>query len=160
MEFVKTPTFWCPLVDQAACTNFNLLTIELRPPEIREIFPFPFLLSHFPLFPSLRTVFPFSLLFSFLLFLLFFFLFSFLISFSPLIFSSFLLVFLLLFGAHHSYGQRRQFPPHFLMSFVWPSLFLLFLLFLICYVPTLNKSTIDRASSLIGEFNLKERPNR
>ena len=73
MEFVETPSFWCPHVGQAACTNFSLQTVELRPLESREIFPFHFFLSPFPFFTSLRTVFTFSLLFSFLLFLLFFF---------------------------------------------------------------------------------------
>ena len=50
MEFVETPSFWCPHVGCAACTNFRTQTVELRPPENLEIFPFCFLLSHFPFF--------------------------------------------------------------------------------------------------------------
>ena len=42
MEVVETPTFWCPHVEHAACTNFSPRTVKLRPPESREIFPFPF----------------------------------------------------------------------------------------------------------------------
>ena len=80
MEFVKTPTFWCPHVDQAACTNFSLRTVKLRPLKSREIFPFPFLLSHFPSFPSLRIVFLFPFLVSHLIFPSHFLIFSFGIS--------------------------------------------------------------------------------
>ena len=42
MEVVETLTFWCPHVERAACTNFSPRTVELQPPESREIFPFPF----------------------------------------------------------------------------------------------------------------------
>ena len=78
MEFVETPTFWYPPVDRATCTNFSLWTVELRQPESRKIFPFPFS-------PFLPFSFPFLLSFStnsFCSFFLFFFpLFSFLYSF-------------------------------------------------------------------------------
>ena len=82
LEFVETPTFWCPHVDPTACTNFSPRTVERRPPETRKIFLFPFLLSPFPSF-SLYEFFSFCSffpLFSFLFAFLFFF--SFLISFS------------------------------------------------------------------------------
>ena len=88
-EFFETPTFWCHHVDRAACTNFSPRTVELRQPESREIFPFPFSpflsfsfsFSSFPLlfpFLPLRIVFP-------SLFVFFLFLFSFLLSFLLLI---------------------------------------------------------------------------
>ena len=93
MEFVETPTFWCPHVDPAACTNFSPRTFERRPPETQEIFLFPFLLSPFPPF-SLYGFFPF---FSFLPFLPFFSFFSFLISF-PFHFSSFSLLLFVIFS--------------------------------------------------------------
>ena len=111
MEVAETPTFWCPHVDRTVCTNFSPRTIELRPSESREILPFPFLLSPFPSF-SLYEPFSFYFLFAFLFF------FSFLISFPPP------------FGAHHSFGQMRKFPPYFLKPNVWPLIFPLFLLFL------------------------------
>ena len=47
MEFVQTPSFWCPDVDRAACNNFSTRTVELRPSEHREILPFFFLISFF-----------------------------------------------------------------------------------------------------------------
>ena len=103
MEVVKTPTFWCPHVERVACTNFSLRIVELRPPESREIFPFSFSSFSFSLPFSLRTVFSFSL-FSFLFAFLLFFSFSHLISLS---FSPFSLHFLLLFGAHHTSGQKK-----------------------------------------------------
>ena len=130
MEFVETPTFWYSHVDRAACTNFSLRTIELRPSESREILPFPFSLSFpFP-FLSLRTV---SFLFVFFpLFLLFF---PFLFLFSHLIFSSFL--FLFSFGIFSPIsiiidrmGQRRKLPLHCLAHTIcvvhtFPSIFLI-----------------------------------
>ena len=87
MEVVETPTFWCPHVDRATCTNFSPRTIELRPSESREILHFPFLISPFPFF-SLYALFSFLFLSPFLFFPFFFsilFLFSHLISlsFSP-----------------------------------------------------------------------------
>ena len=93
MEFVQTPTFWCPHIDRAACTNFNPRTVEFRPPENLEIFPFPFLLSPFPSFSLYES---FFLLFfcSFPPFLSFLFFFSFLISFP----FHFLLIFSFLFA--------------------------------------------------------------
>ena len=97
LEFVKTPTFWRPHVDPAACTNFSTRTFERRPPETREIFLFPFLLSPFPPF-SLYGFFPFFSFLSFFFAFLFFF--SFLISFS-FHFSSFSLLFL----ENQSFGQ-------------------------------------------------------
>ena len=103
MEFVETPTFWCPHVDRIACTNFSPRTIELRSLESREILPFPF--SPFLSFSSFLSFFLFFLydFFLFLSFLFFFptncflfvslfpFCFSF-FSFSHLIFPSFLLL--------------------------------------------------------------------
>ena len=65
MEFVETPSFWCPHIDHAACTNFSLRTVELRPSESREILNFSFLLSPFlshELFLFVPPSFPFSLL--------------------------------------------------------------------------------------------------
>ena len=99
MEFVETPTSWCPHLDPATCTNFSPRTVKLRLSESREIFHFPFLLSPFPFFLS-TNCFPFFL-FSFLLSFFYFrfaflFFFSFLILFpfhfllSLCIFSSFL----------------------------------------------------------------------
>ena len=132
MEFVETPTFWCPHVDRAACTNFSPRTVELQPSESRKIFPFPFILSHFPFLFSLRIAFPFLFISSFLFFPLLFYSFSLFSSHFPFIFSSFYpfsLHFLLLFGAHHISGQRRKFPPLFLktkcVTIKFPSLFLI-----------------------------------
>ena len=65
MKFVETPSFWCPHIDRAACTNFSLRTVELRPSESREILNFSFLLSLFlshELFLFVPPSFPFSLL--------------------------------------------------------------------------------------------------
>ena len=83
MEFVETPSFWCPHVDRAACTNFSTRTVELRPSERREILHFSFssFLSFSFFFVSSSTN-----SFSFLSFLIFF------IPFSHFIFSSFLLL--------------------------------------------------------------------
>ena len=124
MEFVETPTFWCPHVDPTACSNFSPRTVEPRPPESREIFPFPFSSFSFSSLFSLRILF-----FLFLFFFPFFpfcfsILFSFLLSFSPFLFH-----FLSLFGTYHSFGQRRKFPPLFLKPFVWPSNFPLYSLY-------------------------------
>ena len=130
MVFVETPSFFfCPHVDRAACTNFSTQTVELRSSKSREILPFPFLLFLSFLCSLPRTVFPFSFVLSFSSFLLFFtFPFS---SYFP----SFL--FLLLFFSFsppfwsniHRMGQRRKFPPHCLMPFVWPLFFSLNFLF-------------------------------
>ena len=95
MEVVETPTFWCPHVERAACTNFSPRTVELRPPESREIFPFLFSSFSFSLPFSLRTVF---------FFFLFFFFFS---------FPSFL-SFLLFFSFSHFISFPFHFLPHFL----------------------------------------------
>ena len=108
MEVVETPTFWCPHVERAACTNFSPRTVELRPPKSRKIFPFPFSSFSFSLPFFLRTVFFFSFsLFSFSHFLLFFrFFFSFLFLISshfPFIFSPFSLP----FGWAFPYGSRE-----------------------------------------------------
>ena len=65
MEFVEIPSFWCPHIDRAACTNFSLRTVELRPSESRKILNFSFLLSPFlshELFLFVPPSFPFSLL--------------------------------------------------------------------------------------------------
>ena len=78
VEVVETQTFWCSHVDRAGCTNFSPRTIELQPCESQDILPFPFLISPFPSFFSLRTV-----------FLLFSFCFSIIFLFSHLISSSF-----------------------------------------------------------------------
>ena len=110
MEFVKTPSFWCPHIDRAVCTNFSTRTVKLRPSEHQEILPFsfsfPFLFSvlffrfflsslyeFFLFFLCLRILFVLSL-FPFLSFLAFLFL---NIS-SHFIFSSFL--FLVLFFSY------------------------------------------------------------
>ena len=95
MEFIETPSFWCPHVDRAACTNFSTRTVELQPSEHQEIllffpFPFPFIfLSFSPFLPFLRT--PFSFLYEFFSFFASFFLFFpfFIFSF---FFSSFILL--------------------------------------------------------------------
>ena len=151
MKFVETPTFWCPHVDRAACTNFSPRTVELRPPESREILPFPF--SHFFSF----LLFSFPLLFPFLplriLFVsLFPFFFSF-FSFSHLIFPSFFLLisfpfffaflFLSLFGSPWSIRSREEASSPFLMPFVWPSFFFPYFLisfFMTSYPTWLNMS--------------------
>ena len=105
MEFAETPTFWCPHVDRAACTNFSPRTVELRPPESQEIFPFLFS-------PFLSFSFFFSFLLSrilfvptncFLLVYLFAFCFSF-FSFSHLIFPLFLLLISLPFSLCFSFS--------------------------------------------------------
>ena len=72
---------------------------------------------------SPRFLFLYSFLFAFLSFSLF----SFLIflSFSPHFIFSFCL-FSLPFWSHHSSGQGRKLPPHFLKSKVWPSFFHLY----------------------------------
>ena len=127
MEFVETLTFWCPHVDRVACTNFNLRTVELRQPESREIFPFPFLLSPFPSF-SLYKPFSFLFLSSFPFFP---FCFSILVLFSHLISLSFSPIFLLLlehtthsvkggnflpFSSNHLCGhQISLFIPYFII---------------------------------------------
>ena len=138
MEFVETPTFWCPHVDRAACTNFRPRTVELRPSESREIFPFTFLLSPFPSFSLYE---PFSFFFFLSSFPLFPFCFSILFLFSHLISLSFSLLichFFSLLGAHHSFGQRRKFPPLFLKSIVWLSIFHPY--FLISLFPFMTSS--------------------
>ena len=137
MEVVETPTFWCPHVDCAACTNFSPRIVELRPSESQEILPFPFLLSPFPFF-SLYALFSFLFLSSFLFFPFCFsilFLFSHLISlsFSPhfllclCIFSSFLEHTthpvkggnFLPFSSNHLCGhQISLFIPYFIISFL------------------------------------------
>ena len=132
MEFVETPTFWCPHVDPTACTNFSTRTVERQPPETWEIFLFPFLPSPFPSF-SLYGFFPFFFLLSFLFLPFCFsilFLFSHLISLSlSLHFLFSLFISLFQFGEHLPSGQRRKLPPHFLKPKVWLSLFHIFLLF-------------------------------
>ena len=168
MEFVETPTFWCPHVDRAACTNFSPRTVELRPPESQEILSFPFspflflFLFSFPLlFPFLplrilfvpflsfflsHKLFSFCFFISFLLFFLF--LFS---SHFPIISSSnfsFLFLFLFafhffsLFGSPWSIRSREEASSPFLMPFVWPSFFFLISLFLFMtsYPTWLNMS--------------------
>ena len=131
MEFVETPTFWCPHVDRAACTNFNLHTVKLRPPESREIFPFPFLLSHFPSF-SLYELFSFLFLSSFPFYPFCFsilFLFSHLISLS---FSPLFLLSLCIFSSFWSTPLIRSkeeisspFPLTIYVAIKFPSLFLI-----------------------------------
>ena len=97
MEFVETPTFWCPHVDPTACSNFSPQTVEPRPPESGETFLFPFLLSPFSSLFSQRTIplfvslFPFiSFLFAFLFFSIFSSHFLLIFSFPLVIFSPFL----------------------------------------------------------------------
>ena len=106
MEFVKTPSFYCPHVDRAACTNFSTRIVELQPSEGQEILPFlslSFLLSPFMLtlpFPSLSF---FSVFISYELFFLislFFFLIFFFLLFFPFCFyptNSFIFLSLFLF---------------------------------------------------------------
>ena len=174
MDFVETPSFWCPHVGRFVCTNFSTRTVELRPSERREIFnflsllfiPFPFsflpsfsfplsfykLLSSMNSFSSFFLFFPFCFslsyfflpisLYEFFLFFLFFFFCFFL--FFPFLFDS---LFFSYFSSHFCLaisppiwsiidrmGQRRQFPPHFLMSscvaLIFPS-FIPYFLFLL-----------------------------
>ena len=131
MEFVETPSFWCPHVDRTTCTNFSTRTVEFRPSEGREILPFsfsfsfPFLFFFFSFSPFLflRTLFFLCFFLSFLSFLLFFpltqrILFgSYLISLSHsfLLILSFLLAISLLFLEHNLIiRQGRKFPSLFL----------------------------------------------
>ena len=132
MEFVETPTFWCPQVDHAACTNFNLRTVELRSPESQEIFLFPFLLSPFPSF-SLYEPFSFLFLssFPFFPFFAFLFFFSFLISF-PFHFLLFFLLSLCIFSSFWITPLIRSkeeisspFPLTICVAIKFPSLFLI-----------------------------------
>ena len=142
MEFVETPTFWCPHVDPAACTNFSPRTVELRSPESQEILPFPFspFLSFSFFFSPFLSFFLFFLyeFFLFLYFLFAFLSFPFLISFSHHFFFSFLFLFSLLFffspflDHHGAFGQGRKLPlpfschlcgPHFFF-FLFPYFFL------------------------------------
>ena len=114
MEFVKTPSFWFPHVSHAACTNFSLRTIELRPSKSREILHFPFFLflrffSPFLLFPSLFLQTP--LLYEF---------FSFLCSFLSFCFSLFL--FLISFFSFSLY-EFFSFPFVLLFPFSFPFCF-------------------------------------
>ena len=97
MEFVETPSFWYPHVDNVACTNFSTQIVKLRPSECRKILHFPFLsfLLHF--FFSLYELFFLSFFLSF-----FFFLFHLLLS-------------SLSFGSSLKIGQRKL-PPLFLQS--------------------------------------------
>ena len=141
MEFVETPSFWCPHVDRAACTNFSLWTVELRPLKNREILPFSFSLSFpfpflsLPFFPTNCFSFPFFsfvFLFSFS-FLLFFFSSHFLFISSPnfllslgisLPFPSFLTIWVtegnfLLIASYHLCGSHISFHfPYFLILFI------------------------------------------
>ena len=127
MEFVKTPTFWCPHVYCAACTNFSPRTVELRLSESWEIFPFPFPLSPFP-FSFLYELFFF--LFSLFSFLIFSFLsfFSFIISF-PLSFSLLLWYFSPIWMVIDRMGQEEEvsfsFPQAKCVALKFPSLFLI-----------------------------------
>ena len=132
MEVVETPTFWCPHVDRAVCTNFSPQTVQLRPSESREIFFFSFVLSPFP-FLSLYGLFFFFSLFSFL-FSFFSFLFAFLCFISFLI--SFLLSFSLLLWSFSPIwividrmGQEKEvsfsFPQAKCVALKFPSLFLI-----------------------------------
>ena len=98
MEVVETPTFWCPHVERVACTNFSPRIVELRPPESREIFHFPFLLS------------PFSFISLYELFYFIFLCFLFLLSFFP-----FLFAYLFFFSFHLI---SLSFSPHFLFAFL------------------------------------------
>ena len=103
MEFVETPSFWCPHIDRAACNNFSTRTVELRPTNRREILPFSF--SSFLSF--LRTP------FSFFVFFVFF----------PFFFSSSTNSFLfpltqrILFGSYLISSFSSFFSSHFLFSF-------------------------------------------
>ena len=99
MEVFEIPTFWCPHVERATCTNFSPRTVELRPPESREIFPFPF--------PS----FSFSFLSPYEFFS---FLFVFFFSFSSFLRILFLSIYFLLFLISHLISL--SFSPHFLLS--------------------------------------------
>ena len=155
MEFVETPTFWCPHVDRAACNNFSTWIVELRPSERLEILHFFFSFSlSFP-FPFLfyELFFPWTVFFLFSFFISFFFFFSF-FSFSHLIFPS-LLFFVLIFFSfsllifffspfldhHGAFGQRRKLPPPFLMQFVAHIyFFLISFLFMTSYPTWLNVS--------------------
>ena len=97
MEFVKTPSFWCPHVDHAACTNFSTRpsSFDRRSVGKSSIFPFPFLFSVFffvSFFPPSTKFFCSFFVYEFFCFL---FAFLFLNISSHFIFSSFL--FLLLF---------------------------------------------------------------
>ena len=138
MEFVETPTFWCPHVDRTACTNFSPRTVELRPFESREIFPFPspFLIFLFPFSMNYFSFFSLCFLSSFPSFL------SFLLFFSFSHFSShFPFHFLFSFGISLPFGwsltvwvKRRKFPSHFLKPNVWLSNFHLYSYFFISFL--------------------------
>ena len=129
MEFVETPSFWCPHVDRAACNNFSTRTVELRPSERREILPFFFFSPFLFFFFSFSTN-------SFIFFFASFFLFpltqrilfdSYLISFFLLIFSfSFLSS---LFGSSWTGWSREEasspFPHATCVVLNFPSFFLI-----------------------------------
>ena len=127
MEFVETTTFWCPHVDRAACTNFNPRTVELRPPENREIFPFPFLLSSFPSFSLYESFFLFFLFLSSFPFFSFLFLFSHLISLSFSPYFSFLFAFSPPFWSTPLIRSKEEisspFPLTICVALNFPSLF-------------------------------------
>ena len=150
MEFIETPTFWCPHLDRAACTNFSSRTVELRPPESWEILHFPF--SHFLSF-SFSPFLSFFLFFIYEFFLFLYFLFAFLsfpflISFSHHFFFSFLFLFLFVFffsyflDHHGAFGQGKKLPPPFSCHLCGPNFFFLISLFLFMtsYPTWLNMS--------------------
>ena len=140
MEVVETPTFWCPRVERAACTNFSPRTVELRPPESREIFPFLFLLSPFSFLPLYELFFFFLFVFCFS-FLFFPFCFSFLFLIPLFNFSS-----LLAFLSHFDRIVQEKEIPFSLpqskcMTIIIPSLFLISLfLFMTSSTTWLNMS--------------------
>ena len=133
MEFVETPTFWCPYVDPLRAQTLVLELSNRDRPKARKP---SFSLSFFLFFPpfSLYELFPFLFLFflSFLSFLLFYsFIFSHLIfsSFSPFLWS-----FSLPFWSNHSFGQKEEISSPFPQTKgVAITFFLPFLLFL--YFP-------------------------
>ena len=135
MEFVETPSFWCPHVDRAACTKFSTRTVELRPLKRREILYFSFSS------PFLRTLFFPTKCFLFLSLFLFLFSSHFpIISFSPsflLTFSSFW-QFLLPFGAYLTEWSREEasypFPDAICVALNFPSFFFYFFYFIIPHV--------------------------
>ena len=142
MEFVETPTFWCPHVDRVACNNFSTRTVKLRPSKRLEIllfFLFPFLSFYFPF---LRTLFPTNCFLFVCLFVSFFFFFLFLLSshfshhffFSPsfLLIFSFAFLFLPIFGSPWSIRSREEasspFPHAICVALIFFSLFPYFFL--------------------------------
>ena len=133
MEFIKTPSFWCPHVGRAACNNFGTRTIELTVGAPRNP---PFSFSLFPPLPPYAHT---SVSLTFFIFLLYFLL----TLFPPFfVFLSFLFLFAFLFFSFSFLSS------HFLSTNFFPFLLFFFSLFLFLFVFLFSSSwtCIDRMS--------------